>query len=212
MQQRSKARHDIRLQGKKPEVMPPLARLRRWGLVLAILLVSAAIVVAVAAQFVPLTNESEEEPVVTRRRPEVLVSAARVRAMNLQETVGGVGTLEASAKVEISPEISGRIKAIRFEEGAFVEEDTVLFELDEDRLQHQRTARQAAVRAAEVAADNARSIFERRLQLRAREVLTEEAVEEAEANLNSALAEKDRLEAELALIERELQDTKSWPR
>jgi membrane fusion protein (multidrug efflux system) len=188
--------------------MPPWSRLRRWGSVLAILLVTAAILAAVATQFVPLMNKTEEQPAVSRQRPEVLVSAAQVKAMNLQETVVGVGTLEASAEVEISPEISGRIKAIRFEEGAAVEEGTVLFELDEDRLQHQRTARQAAVRAAEVAVDNARSIFERRLQLQAREVLTEEAVEEAEANLNGALAEKDRLEAELSLIERELQDTK----
>jgi membrane fusion protein, multidrug efflux system len=188
--------------------MPPSSRLRRWGSRILVTLVVATAILGGAAYVMTLPSDHGNQPEAPRRRPEVSVSVAEVKAVTLRETIAGVGTLEAWAEVEISPEISGRVKAIRFEEGSFVEEGAVLFELDEDRLQHQRSARQAALRAVEVHVTNSRRIFERRLQLRARGVMTEEESEEAEATLETALADKDRLEAELSLIERELDDTK----
>lgn len=200
---------DAQPKRKKPKVMPPWSRIRRWGSLLGLLLVTAAILVGATMYYgsVIADNGVPGDPP-PRRRPEAIVSASTVQSMDLLETLDGVGTLEAWATVEISPEIAGRITAIRFEEGASIEEGTVLFELDDDRLQHQRASRKAAIRAVEANAANARRIYERRLQLRARGVLTEEETEEAEADLEMLLADKERLEAELALIERELQDTK----
>ena len=180
-------------------------RVKRGLSILAVVLGSAAILAAVAAHFV-LGRGRAEDVATERSRAPVPVTIAIVESMTLEEVVSGVGTLEASAEVEVSPEIAGRIRAIRFEEGAFVEEDDVLFELDDDRLRHQRAARQAALRAAEARAANAQRIFDRRQQLRDRAVFTEEAIEEAEADLEMAVAERERLEAELSLIERELED------
>ncbi len=180
-------------------------RVKRGLSILAVVLGIAAILAGLAAHFV-LGRNRGDDAATERTRAPVPVTIALVEAMTLEETVFGVGTLEASAEVEISPEIAGRIRAIRFEEGAFVEEDDVLFELDDERLRHQRTARQAALRAAEARAANAQRIFDRRQQLRDRAVFTEEAIEEAEADLEMAVAERERLEAELSLIERELED------
>lgn len=184
-------------------------RFRRWLSVLAVTTASIAVVAGVgvlAYYTVGPGQTAEATDGNQRRRPEVPVSLFTVEARTLLETVFGVGTLEASAEVPISPEIPGRVRAIRFEEGSFVEEGTVLFELDDDRLGHQRAARQAALRAAEIRAANARRIFDRRYQLRDRAVFTEEALEEAEADLEMAVAERERLEAEVAFIERELRD------
>ncbi len=184
-------------------------RLRRWLSVLAVTTASIAVVAGVgtlAYYTVGPGKTAEATDDVQRRRPEVPVTLFTVEARTLTETVFGVGTLEASAEVEISPEIAGRVRAIEFEEGSFVDDGTVLFELDDDRLGHQRAARRAALRAAEIRAANARRIFDRRYQLRDRAVFTEEALEEAEADLETAVAERERLEAELALIERELED------
>ncbi|TVS16677.1 MAG: efflux RND transporter periplasmic adaptor subunit [Planctomycetaceae bacterium] len=189
--------------------MPSWSRIRRWGSLLVVLLVTAAILVAATVHYGTLIGDNDaSSDAPPRRRPEVIVSVSTVQTMDLQETLDGVGTLEAWATVEISPEITGRITAIRFEEGAFVEEGTVLFELDDDRLRHQRASRKAAIRAVDANVANSRRIYERRLQLRARGVLTEEETEEAEADLEMLLADKERLEADLSLIERELQDTK----
>ncbi len=184
-------------------------RLRRWLAALAVLTACLAVVAGVGAlayYTVGPGKTAEATDNAQRRRPEVPVTLFSVEAQTLQETVFGVGTLEASAEVDISPEIAGRVRAIEFEEGSFVDEGTVLFELDDDRLGHQRAARRAALRAAEIRAANARRIFDRRYQLRDRAVFTEEALEEAEADLETAVAERERLEAELALIERELED------
>ncbi|MDY0169466.1 MAG: efflux RND transporter periplasmic adaptor subunit [Thermoguttaceae bacterium] len=184
-------------------------RFKRWLSVLAVVLVSTAILAGVAAHFMlGWGGRSQGAVEGGSERPVVPVAIATMEAVTLKETISGVGTLEASAQVEISPEIPGRIRAIHFEEGGFVEEGDVLFELDDDRLRHERDARRAALRAAEVRAANARRIFERRQQLRDRAVFTEEAIEEAEADLHTAVAERDRLEAEVALIERGLEETK----
>ncbi len=190
-----------------------MLRWERFGRGLSILAVTLACmaivaVVATYAYYVVERGETNEAPAPQSGRAAVPVSIATVESRTLQETVFGVGTLEASAEVEISPEIPGRVRAIRFEEGGFVDEDDVLFELDDDRLRHQRSARQAALRAAEVRAANARRIFDRRYHARERGVFTEEVIEEAEADLEMAIAERERFEAELLLIERGLQETK----
>ncbi len=188
--------------------MPQSKRLTRWLIPLATILGGVAVVVAAALLLVSESGRGTEAAVKPGQgRPMVPVAVVMVEAMTLKEIVLGVGSLEASAKVEISPEIPGRIRAITFEEGSFVDEGQVLFELDSDRLRHQRDARRAALRAAEASAENARRIFERREQARQRAVFTEEVIEQAEADLQTALAERDRLEAEVALIERELRET-----
>lgn len=195
--------------GKNSDMMPVWTWLKRWLSILAVILISAAVLAGLAHYFLTFQgarrDEAAEPP---RSRPVVSVSIATVAPQTLQETVFGVGTLKASAEVELSPEIAGRIRGIHFEEGALVEEGQVLFELDDDRLRYQRDARQAAVRAAAVRAANARRVVERWQQLRQRQVVTEEAFEQAEADLDAAVAEQERLEAEVTLIERELEDTK----
>ena len=184
-------------------------RWKRWLSLLATLAVIAAISAGLMAHFMWARGENREAPVEPGRvRPAASVAIAAVAPMTLRETVFGVGTLEASATVEISPEISGRIRAIRFEEGSFVDEGEVLFELDDERLGHQLASQRAALRAAEVRASNTRRVFDRWQQLRARDVITEEQYEQAEADWQEAIAERERLEAEVALIERELQDTR----
>jgi membrane fusion protein, multidrug efflux system len=141
-------------------------------------------------------------------RPAVPVEVVPVRAMDLAETLRGVGTLQAAAVVEIQPEISGRIRAIHFEEGMPVEEGQLLFELDDEKLRSQLAARAAGVRATQVRAENARRAFERQEQLLARELVPQDEFERAQAELDEAVADLERLEAELGLVEEQLQDTR----
>jgi len=136
----------------------------------------------------------------------VPVEVVPVRTMTLDETVRGVGTLRASASVNLSSEIPGRVRSIDFEEGREVEEGQVLFQLDDERLRSQLEARQAALRAAQVRANNAERIFRRQEQLAGRGVVPEDDFDRARAEMESAVADVDRFAAELALMEEQLRD------
>ncbi len=188
--------------------MPRAKRLIRWLWGTMVFLLSVAMLGGVAAYWVWGRSNADAEGGPSGGRPAVPVAVVPVESATLQETVFGVGTLQAAAEVEISPEIAGRVRTIHFREGSFVEEGDLLFELDDERLRRQLDARQAALRAAEVRQENARRVFERQQRLREREVITEEAFEQAQADLDTAAADRERFEAEVALIEREIEDTR----
>lgn len=141
-------------------------------------------------------------------RDPIPVEVETVRAASLTETVRGIGTLRAFETVEIRNETAGRIRAIHFQEGGEVEEGQMLFELDDEKLRRQLAAREAARRAAEVRVTNAQRTFERQQQLRERGVVAAEQLDQAQESLDSALAEQERLEAELELTREQLQDTR----
>lgn len=172
-----------------------------------LLLLAAALLVGVGAVFTFLSDDDEESGE-QREQDAVPVSIEPVGTRSLTETVRGVGTLRAVETVELRPEIAGRLRAIHFQEGGAVEEGELLVELDDTKLGRQLDARQAAQRAAEVRAANAQRTLERRQQLAERGVVSPDELDRAQEELDSALAEQQRLEAEVALTEAQLADTR----
>ncbi|MEX0654977.1 MAG: efflux RND transporter periplasmic adaptor subunit [Phycisphaeraceae bacterium] len=178
---------------------------RRWASGVVGLVLFAAIAGVLVLAFMP--EQEAEAPADARGERTLPVRVAEVRGVTLQETVLGVGTLRATAVVEVRPEVAGRVRSITFEEGSFVEEGQLLVEIDDDKLRRQLASREAALRAAQVAVDNAQRTFARQQQLRDRGVVSADDFDQAQAALNSAEAEVDRLEAELALVEQQVEDT-----
>ena len=54
----------------------------------------------------------------------------KVQPETLKSTIQSIGNLKANQSVVLSPEVSGRIQAIGFEDGTEVEKNAVLFQLD----------------------------------------------------------------------------------
>jgi membrane fusion protein, multidrug efflux system len=140
-------------------------------------------------------------------RPAVPVEIFEVERMDLAETVRGVGTLEAAQMVEIRPEISGVITGIHFQEGSLVQAGQLLVELRSDKLRLQLEAQEAGLRAAEVRQKNAGQQFQRAQDLYAQGLISSEDFDAARAEAESAIAEAERLEAEVALVQEQLRDT-----
>lgn len=188
------------------ESRSPLGRwlLNRWTLLLVV--VVAAVGVAYAVNNRPAEGEADDAA--ARPARAMPVHAVPTQAMTLEDTVRGVGTLRAVQRVEIRPEIAGRIVALRFDEGMAVEEGQVLVELDEQKLRRQQSAREAALRSAQVRVANAERTFARQEQLRERGVVSQDEYDNALAEVQSARAEVERLEAELALVGEQLEDTR----
>lgn len=67
--------------------------------------------------------------------PAMNVVGFKSQMTRLAETISIIGTLESNESVEIRSEISGTIEKINFEEGQRVNSDTLLFQIDKDKLQ-----------------------------------------------------------------------------
>jgi membrane fusion protein (multidrug efflux system) len=173
-------------------------------LLLVRLLVLVVAVVLAVLLVVWLRSPEQAPPVV---RQAVPVEAAEVAAADLQETVRGIGTLRAPAEVVISPEAAGRVAQIHFREGNAVEQGELLVELEDEKLQRQLAAREAALKSAEARLANVQRTFERQQNLVEQGLVSEQEFEGVRTELQSAEADVERFRAELALIREQVQDT-----
>lgn len=85
----------------------------------------------------------------------VPVKVQALKAGQVEESSNFVGSLEAAEKVEIKPEIQGRIEAINVREGQPVAQGTVLMSLKPDQTLPQLQSAEAALNAAIAARDTA---------------------------------------------------------
>ncbi len=156
-----------------------------------------------------LAMQGEEEEEETAREARTYpVEVAEVQGVTLAEMVRSVGTLRAAESVVVRPEIAGRVRAIHFREGSQVEEGDLLFELDDERLLRQLAVREAGLRAVGVRLANAERELARARQLHGDGVIPEDQLDRAQTEYDAAVAEQERLEAEISLTERELEDTR----
>ncbi|HRQ76166.1 MAG TPA: efflux RND transporter periplasmic adaptor subunit [Phycisphaerales bacterium] len=164
------------------------------------------VVLAVGAG-VYLARDGQDDRVGESGAPRAIpVEVESVRSMTLLETVQGVGTLRATETVEIRPETAGRIRAIHFEEGGMVEQGQLLFELDDEKLMRQLAARRAALRVAEIRVTNAERTFGRFQRAAEQGAVTAEEFDRAREDLDAALAEQERTQAEVELAEAQISD------
>jgi membrane fusion protein (multidrug efflux system) len=120
----------------------------------------------------------------------VPVEAQPVRVGAAETTIDAVGTLVSNESVVLRSEVSGRVTAINFTEGATIAKGTVLVELD-NSIERAELAQAQAQQAL------ARSNFERARELRRNNAGTQRALDEAEANLRTADAAVDLAKAHL---------------
>lgn len=118
----------------------------------------------------PATGQAQA----TRPASRAPVEVAAVTSGEISETTETIGALAANETVTIAPEIPGRITALNFVEGAEVEKDQVLVELDSAILEGELKQAEADLSLAEDA-------YERASQLAKRGAGTVVALEQATA-------------------------------
>jgi len=121
--------------------------------------------------------------------PRVVVAEATVVTFPL--VVEGLGTARARESVEIRPELSERITAIRFEEGQRVAADQVLVELEARELR-------AAVASARATLVESEGQLRRARELYATNALSAQELESRTARRDAARAALDAAEARLS--------------
>ncbi|WP_235916343.1 MULTISPECIES: efflux RND transporter periplasmic adaptor subunit [Alphaproteobacteria] len=137
------------------------------------------------------------------------VQAARVSVMTVRPQVVTVydelpGRVSAFRTAEIRAQVSGIIQKKLFEEGAFIDADTALFQIDPAPLAADADAAAAVLARAEAELLNAKVKFERAELLLAQKITSDEAFNNATAALAQAKANVEEAKANLARRKLEL--------
>jgi membrane fusion protein (multidrug efflux system) len=106
------------------------------------------------------------------------------------ETYTAVGTVEASEGIEVTAEVAGRVKEIRFKSGEQVKKGTVLLIQEAGNEQGQLSAAEARLRLA-------KSNHERLLQLRQNNTVSQSELDAAVQQMESAAGEVVNLKTTL---------------
>lgn len=160
-----------------------------------------------AAFYLNAEDEGNQATNTVQQRREVSVTVVDVGTRTLREMVRGIGTLRATAVVDIRPEIAGRVRSINFEEGGPVSAHQVLFNLDDSKLQRQLSSREAALRSAQARLENAERRFRRITELRAQGATTADEYDQARTDLDAAESDVQELEADVEFVREQIRDT-----
>ena len=148
-------------------------------------------------------GEKKEEP--KERVFEVRTMKVSFTEIPLSYTT--TGFLEAVHRVEVRPEVSGRVVEVLAEEGDLVKEGDPLLRIDESVYRKAYEEALWRLREAEKDLENAKAVYERRKKLFEKELISEEEFEEIRTRLETLKARVKRLRASLERRRLELERT-----
>lgn len=152
-----------------------------------IIILAASVAVVLVAHHYIRRSEPQQQG---RGAGESAVVAEAVGRRGFAHRTEAIGTASANESVTITPAVSDRVAAIRFEDGAFVDEGDTLIEL-------QHVEESAAVKEAAIdLADQAR-LFEYAKALKEKDLSAQEEYEVTEGNLEAARARFHAAQARL---------------
>ncbi len=154
------------------------------------LLLAALTAVAVSCGCGGRARKQEE----TKERG-IPVSAAPVGRGTMVDAIPVTGTLKASRQADIRAEVTARVKAVHVQEGDAVAKGQILVELEQENFLAQVQQARAALAAAKAQLAAARQqleILEQGARPEEREI-AKARVEQAEASLRKAKADRDRM-------------------
>lgn len=167
-------------------------------------LLRAAVLLAVAAMALGCSSDEAEQQ--QSESAGVSVEVEPVEARTVERIVTGIGTLEAVERVQLQPEVAGRVAALHFVEGGRVQADQLLVELDGTKVQQDLAAREAQLRSAEAELADAERTLERQRDLRKQDLASQGELDRATTAQERAAAERDRLQAEVRRARQMLAD------
>ena len=171
---------------KAPRVMQSIPR---WGYVLF-----AVLVVLVLAREVPRQVESAKPA----QPPARLVLVAKVVTKDVPLYLDEIGTCAAYETVQVQAQVSGQIMARHFQDGADVKQGDLLFTIDPRPYQaaFDQAQGQLAQTKAQLALDQI--TLKRQQDLRARNVVSQQDLDVAQATVNSDEAKVKSAEGTVA--------------
>jgi len=134
-------------------------------------------------------------------------TTAPVVVTNINFAVNAAGEITPAEQVSVRPEINGKIERLPVDIGDTVQQGALLFKLDDKELQQQRASSQTAIERAKLELAKAQRDYERALQLRDENLISQELFDNTKTVYELAKNSLDRAQRELAILEERLTKT-----
>jgi len=135
-------------------------------------------------------------------------ATAVVETRDIHFSVSAAGEIGPADQVSVRPEINGKILTLPVDIGDRVKRDSVLFTLDDQDLQTERSSRLIEIEAARLQLEKAKRDYERSKQLYADKLISQELFDDTRTQYELARNALDRTEKALHLIDYQLTKTK----
>src|SRR5437899_6385620 len=135
-------------------------------------------------------------------------TTAVVETRYIHFSVSAAGEIGPADQVSVRPEINGKILTLPVDIGDRVKKDSVLFTLDDQDLQTERSSRLIEIEAAKLQLEKVKRDYERSKQLYADKLISQELFEDTRTQYELARNAFDRTEKALHLVEYQLTKTK----
>jgi membrane fusion protein (multidrug efflux system) len=132
----------------------------------------------------------------------------KIMAQKISDEVRAIGTVRAYQEVQISPEISGKIKKIHCSVGDRVKRGDLLVEIDDELRRIILRQKKALLKKAEATSKKARKDAQKGVTLFKEGVISDSESDDSELGKQVADAELDLARADVMKAEKELRDTK----
>lgn len=175
--------------------------MRRLGKTLQSITFTLIVMSAISGLVIsPTVDANQSTPL-----PSVVVTEVEAQPLTLSDAF--IGKVSAAQKVELRARVQGFLKAQNFVEGAQVDKDQVLFEIEPERYQAQVAQVNAQIAADRAKLSDASSKLKRMKQLRAKKAVSQQDYEAAIANEQAARAAVKASQAKLLQAELDLSYT-----
>jgi RND family efflux transporter MFP subunit len=155
----------------------------------------AAILVAASVTAVAACGVGR--PGTPQQVPATLVQVAAVQPTSIDEASTYVATVQSLSSTSIKPEVTGEVTRILVKSGDRVQPGTPLFEIDPSRQQASVTSQDAARAAQDAATVFAKQQLDRAKTLFAAGAVSQQELDQAQANYDQAQAQLSSLKARL---------------
>ena len=108
-----------------------------------------------------------------------------------------VGRVEATEKVDVKPEVSGRLKEIKFKDGSFVDKGDVLFVIDPEKYELEVRQNEALVKVSEASLANENVQLERSKFLAANKAIAQSQYDKQKIDKLTAEAKLEQSKIQL---------------
>src|SRR5205809_3535255 len=135
-------------------------------------------------------------------------TTAVVETRDIHFAVSAAGEIGPADQVSVRPEINGKILTLPVDIGDRVKKDSVLFTLDDQDLQTERSSKLIEIEAAKLQLEKAKRDYERSKQLYADKLISQELFDDTRTQYELARDAFDRTEKALQLLDYQLTKTK----
>ena len=135
-------------------------------------------------------------------------ATALVETRDIHFSVSAAGEIGPAEQVSVRPEINGKILTMPVDIGDRVKKDSVLFTLDDQDLQTERSSKLIEIEAAKLQLEKATRDYERARKLYEDKLISQEVFDDTRTQYELARNALDRTEKALHLVEYQLTKTK----